>query len=103
MRQVIEGKVYDTETAERIHQWGNGHNAGDFHRCQEALYRTSRGAYFLAGEGGALSPWSVPVGNNGRGGGSGIRPLTEEEARTWLEEHEADAETIEAHFTVEEA
>ena len=38
-----------------------------------ALYRSPKGQFFVAGEGGAMSMWSEPVGNNGRGGGSGIR------------------------------
>lgn len=102
MRQVINGKVYDTETAELVHEWSNGHYAGDFHRTEETLYRTPRGAYFLHGEGGALSPYSVPVGN-WRGGGSEIRPLTEPEALAWLEGKGAPAEVIEGLFQVEEA
>jgi len=103
MRQVIEGRVFDTSTAQLVHEWSSGHYRGDFHRAEEALYKTKKGAYFIAGEGGALSSWSVPVGDNGRGGSSGIRPLTEVEARTWCEEHEAPASIIEKYFTVEEA
>jgi len=94
MRQVIEGKVYDTESAQLIHKWDNGHNPGGVDLCAEALYRTAKGASSLAGSGGALSPWSEPVGEMRRGA-AGIRPLSAEEARTWLEEHDAAAEIIE--------
>lgn len=102
MRQVIEGKVFDTSTAQLIHEWSSGHYAGDFHRQEEALYRTRGGVYFLHGEGGALSPWSVAVGDR-RSGGERIIPMTAEEALEWAEEHGAPAKVIEATFDVVEA
>lgn len=102
MRKVIEGNVYDTNAAAIIHSWDSGHYAGDFHRVQEALYVTPNGAYFLHGEGGALTGYAVSVGDM-RGAGDALVPMTEAEALTWLEEHDADASTIERLFTVEEA
>jgi len=103
MRYASGGKVYDTATAQLVHTWDSGHNAGDFHESRETLFRTRNGTYFVHGRGGALSRWGVPVGNNGRGGGSAILPLTDEEAREWLEQHDAPVEVIEALFTLEEA
>lgn len=105
MKAVINGKLYNTETAEQIHNYHNGYPISDFHYCEEALYRTKKGAFFLAGEGGALSKWSRASGGNGRCGGDGIEVLTPDEALEWLEGHGADPETIEEAFPgkIEEA
>ena len=89
MKQVIDGKSYDTDTADLLVHWHNGHNHGDFHRCEEDLYRTKKGNYFIHGEGGALSAWSEPCGNC-RGGGSGIKALSPAEALEWIEERNED-------------
>lgn len=87
MKKLINGKMYNTETAEEIATWSNSYYPSDFHYCQETLYKTKKGAYFLHGVGGALSRYSVPVGNNGRGGGSEIVALTADQAFDWMEEN----------------
>jgi hypothetical protein len=98
MKKVIEGKVYNTETATLIHEWDNGMYGSDFKRCEESLYRTAKGAYFTAGSGGPMSKYAVPVGSNGHGGGEGIEILTKKEALAWLESHGGD-DAIEEHFS----
>jgi hypothetical protein len=104
MKRIIDGKSYNTETAECIATWSNHHYPNDFHYCEESLYRTAKGAWFVAGEGGAMSKYSRPVGNNGRGGGEGLEPFTADEARRWLEEHNF-VDELEEHFgsQIEEA
>lgn len=102
MKQVIDGKVYNTDTATEIADYYNGLSHSDFGRVQESLYKTKKGAFFLAGEGGPMSKYSRPCGNM-TSGGSGVFPLTENEARTWAEEHDVDADMIEEVFNVEEA
>jgi len=97
MKRVIHGLLYDTKTSEEIAQWCNNLGSSDFRHCDESLYKTSKGAYFIHGAGGALSRWSQPAGNM-TGGGSGIEPLTADEALLWCEEHDADADTIQAEF-----
>ncbi len=91
MRAIIEGKKYDTETAELV---GESDNLGtgvdsvtDFAFWEAGLYRTPKGRYFLAGEGGAASMFSEPVGQNARGGGSGIIPMSKDQALEWAERH----------------
>ena len=83
MRQIIDGKVYDEATATRI---GGADNIGtgvaswsDFGAWSAVLYRTPKGRYFLAGEGGAMTMFSRPSGD-GKTGGSGIIPLSKGEA-----------------------
>lgn len=87
MRAIIDGRRYDTETATKLADWHNGYLPNDFHHTMEVLYVTSRGALFIAGSGGALSPYARACGN-GRRSGEAIRPISEEEAVRWLEEKE---------------
>lgn len=103
MKKVIDGKIYNTETAELIHEWDNGYYQSDFHYCAESLYKTKKGAYFIAGEGGAMSDYAKSYGNN-RGSGEDIRALTEAEAMLWLEEHDG-ADALQKYFggKIEEA
>ena len=102
MKRIINGKIYNTETATLIANWSNGMYRNDFGYCYESLYVTKKGAYFVAGDGGALSRWSVSCGN-GQVGGSGIEALTEAEALEWCEVHDIDADVIEQHFSTDEA
>jgi hypothetical protein len=97
MKKVIEGKVYNTETAEKIYSWDNGFYGGDFKQCEETLYRTKKGRYFLYGEGGPMSRYAKPVGGNAYGYGSNIEVMTDDEAALWLESKNAIAE-IEKYF-----
>lgn len=103
MKKVIDGKVYNTETATRIAGDNSSYYPGDFQYEDTDLYKTKKGAFFLAGEGGPMSRWAEPLGNNGRTGGSGIEPLSLEEARAWCEANDVDADVIAEHFPVEEA
>ena len=101
MKQIIDGKVYNTETATEIgHDSYNG-SCTDFQWWDETLYRTKKGQHFLAGKGGPRSHWSEAVGYGGYSGGSGIRLLSDEQARRWAEKH-LNIEQIEAAFSVEE-
>ncbi len=104
MKRVIDGKIYNTETAELLHEWSNGKFTSDFGHCEESLYKTKKGAYFIAGEGGAMTGYARSCGSNSTYGGSGIRVLSEAEAMTWLEEHEG-TEALQEYFgdKIEEA
>ena len=102
MKRIINGKIYNTETATRIGNFSSDCGPGDFRYQSTDLYRTKKGAFFIAGEGGALSRWSVSCGN-GQRGGSGIEALTSEEALQWCEFSRIDADVINQHFKLEEA
>ena len=96
MKRIINGKRYNTETAEELHNWSNGLGGSDFRNRDESLYRTKNGAYFLSGEGGPMTQWSQACGNM-TSGGEGIIPMTDAEARRWLEEHDGH-DALETHF-----
>lgn len=102
MKKVIDGKIYNTDTATLIANWDNGMARNDFGWCDESLHITKKGTYFVYGAGGALSRWSVPCGNNGQMGGQSIEVLSKAEALEWCETHDVDADTIAQNFEVEE-
>jgi len=104
MRRVIDGKVYDTDKASLIAEDSFGY-VNDFKHWEERLYKTKKGNYFLHGEGGPLSHYSKPLGNNSTGGSEKIIPMTKKEAFDWCQEHSIDADIIQSEFPdlVEEA
>lgn len=100
MRKVINGRTYNTATSKCIGQWSNGHYTNDFNYCSEDLYKNTKGAYFLHGEGGAMSKYATRSGDNS-GYGETIIPMTAEEAQKWAEEH-LDGENYKAEFGEQE-
>jgi hypothetical protein len=96
MRKIIDGKTYDTETALRISGWSYG-QYGDFNRCEETLFKTRKGAWFIYGEGGARSQYGQSVGQNSMSGGHKLFLVTEEEAKAFVEKH-GDPETYFENF-----
>jgi len=103
MRRVINGKVYDTETATRVdyYQFSGGN---DFRYMREDLYVTKKGNWFIEYEGGPMSKYVVDAGNGSRCGSDGIKALTANEAYDWLEKNEC-TNAIEEYFSknIEEA
>ena len=104
MRNIINGKIYDTATAEWIYDTSNGSGVSDFKHERSALYRTTRGRWFLAGYGGPMSRFGHTLSDRSRTEGSGCIPLTPADALAELERHNA-AEEIDCHLStlVEEA
>jgi hypothetical protein len=103
MRQVIDGRVFDTDTATEICRAAYGGSRTDFQWHETALYRSPRGQFFLAGQGGPMSRWAQDVDGGGRSGGSGIVLLTQDEAREFMERQGCDVEAFErAGLPVEE-
>ena len=96
MKKIINGKVYDTDTAHSICAWDNG-MYGDFDYIEETLYRKRTGEFFILGVGGARTKYATASDNNHWSGGSKIIPITWEAAREWAEER-MDADGYEAIF-----
>ena len=97
MKRIINGRRYDTDTAQLVAEFHNTPDRGDHHFYREELYRTKGGAWFVAGEGGPASRYRRTVGQNQWSSGEGLGPLTDGEAREWLEEHAKTAE-LEKYF-----
>jgi len=85
MKQIINGLRYDTKTAQLIAEWSNGYNPNDFNWVAEDLYKTKKGTYFIAGQGGPSSKYSQQCGN-GLCGGEDVQKVTVSQAFDWLEE-----------------
>ena len=87
MRQVINRVIYDTSKATVIAKGGNDYAQSDHKYEWETLYRTGNGRWFLHGEGGALSSYAQPLGDNASTGGERIFAMSDEQAMYWLERH----------------
>jgi len=88
MRKVIDGKVYDTKTADFVCDISPpGSNRGDFRFEDTGLYKSPKGTFFIAGEGGPLSRWAQAEGQNGRRSGEGLQLLEIEAAKVLCQQH----------------
>ena len=103
MKKIIEGKSYDTATAIKICELTCRYYPSDFGYHETHLYRTKKGAFFLAGEGNAASMWASSYGNT-RGPGSGLRVVDQDRAMQYAEAADLDeSEMLAAGFEVDEA
>lgn len=89
MIKIIDGKSYNTETSEKLAEYWNGCSRLDFRFMSEDLYKTKKGQFFIAGEGGAMTKYSKTCGNM-RCSGEHIDLLSEAEAREWIEQYAND-------------
>lgn len=85
MRKIINGKMYNTESAKMVAEHWNGLPSNDFKYVSEELYRKRNGEFFLYGKGGPLTDYSVRLNDNCWHGGEDIVPMTVESAKQWLE------------------
>lgn len=97
MKKIINGKVYDTNTAELLGTYSSPESVTDFSHFEESLYRKRTGEFFLFGQGGPSSRYAAQVGQNNWSSGSKILPLTWDGARFWVEHH-LEAEDYEKIF-----
>lgn len=97
MKKIINGLVYDTNTAKEIGEWSNGYAVSDFKHIRETLYKKRTGEYFLYGRGGPMSKYAMETGSNSWSGGEKIIPLEYERARKWGEDS-LDADDYIAEF-----
>lgn len=102
MIKIIDGKRYNTETAEKLCQLASTNDSGSFDWHETYLYRTRLGRFFVAGHGNARSMWAETVSQNTWGSGSGLRAISEDEALGYLEEVGA-TEYIEKYFDISDA
>ena len=86
MKKIINGKLYDTETAKACGTWSNAGGWRDFNHMEETLYRKRTGEFFLHGSGGPMTKYAKSTGQNSWSGGDRIMPLSYEAARHWAEE-----------------
>lgn len=99
MKKIIDKKRYNTETAELIAEWSNNYYSNDFKYCEESLYLTKKGTYFIHGSGGPMTKYAVSYGNSSSGGET-IILVSKEESIEWCEQRQLH-DTLEKHFTCE--
>lgn len=88
MQDIINGKKYDTATAEIVVSWNNGFNATDFNYLREDLYKTPSGNWFI---------------HANRDGRELLKPIEPYNAKEWLIKN-GSIDEVEEHFgKVEEA
>ena len=87
MKKIINGKLYDTETAKEIGSKCHGEGYRDFRYYSEVLYLKRTGEFFLYGVGGPMSRYAVSAGQNQWSGGEKITPLSYDNAKRWAEEN----------------
>lgn len=86
MKKIINGKVYNTETASRVGAYESGFQ-GDIDYVCEELYRKKNGEFFVYAEGGAATSYAASRGADGYASGEAIKPMTYDEAAQWAERH----------------
>ena len=97
MQKIVEGRRYNTETAEAVASGGNSLSRSDFRHYSETLYRTKGGNWFLCGHGGPLTRYKERCGD-GWTSGEKLIPIDASEARDWLEEHD-EIPALEEYFS----
>jgi hypothetical protein len=85
MQKLIDGKLYDTDEAEKIVSWSTGGSRSDFSYMKETLYRTENDRWFIHGEGHAKTRYASSTADGMKGFGEDIRALSDEEAFQWCQ------------------
>ena len=86
----IDGRVYDTDTAILIGETSNSNEFAPNNSLywKAGLFRTPRsGRYFIAGVGGAMTPFAYRHDDGTRSGSTRIIPVDDVEAEEWSQEH----------------
>lgn len=92
MKKIINGKLYNTDTAQAIHTIFGAESQSDLCYYEETLYKKRTGEYFLYGEGGPNSKYGRRIDSNSWGYGYGFSPISYGRAKQWAEDHmDADA------------
>lgn len=102
MKRIIDGKLYNTDTAEFIGEASNTWRVSDYSYYHEELYRTKKGSFFLYGKGNGASKYRSYEGD-GFGPGEKIVPCSVEDAKHWVENHMSPEDYEEVFGAVEEA
>lgn len=84
MKKIINHVRYNTDTAKKLGSWQID-TESDLDRCEEALYRTKSGKFFIHGTGGPRTRYASPRGDGGWCSGEAIVPIGEDAARQWAE------------------
>ena len=87
MKKIINGRLYDTDTAKKLGSYDNEHFTTDFNYHREELFQKRTGEYFIVN-----TSYDYTI----------ISPATEKKAKEWCEEHLTGEEYISIFGNVEE-
>ena len=87
MNKIINGKVYNTDTARKIGTWSNGADRTDFSWVEESLYQKKTGEFFLHGQGGPDTRYAQQLEASHWAGGETISLVSYDSARQWADDH----------------
>jgi len=98
MKKIINGRKYDTETAEKIARIDcNDGNQGNFIYCNDfdfwdmVLYRKKTGEYFIESDGCYADPSGFPEPDSDP---VKMLPISEKQAKKFVENSDEDYEAI---------
>lgn len=100
MQKILDGKLYDTETADCLAQWDNGKFLNDFNHDYSNLYITKKGQFFVAG--------NTLICKDEEYCGVGemtMRLISKDEVLDWMEYREitpAEVDNFSDHFAIEQ-
>lgn len=100
MKKVINGSLYDTDTAKPLGEWYT--DLGMLTYVCETLYRTKSGKYFVHGEGGPASRYAAQTGTNSWKSGAKITPVSLDGAQKWAEDNLTGEEYLAAFGPLQE-
>lgn len=95
-RKIIDGKLYDTNTANYIGHWDNGEDYDSLYYYGEDLYQKKNGEFFIEKDGIPRKSYGSTVF------GSELGTIEDEDARKWIERHLSADTYIELFGDVEE-
>ena len=102
MQKIINGRMYNTDTATEINWQENTANRGNYNYYREYLYRKKTGEFFLYGYGNAASGYRRLNAGGLYEPGEKIIPISDERAKTWVEQYCSVDTYIELFGAVEE-
>lgn len=96
MKKIINGKIYNNETAETIYEYWNGLSTDDFRFYMESIHKTKKGTYFHYQFGGAMTEMAISKGRTTYGS-EDLNLMTVEEVKEFLQK-EGAVDTYEKEF-----
>ena len=87
MKKIINGKLYNTDTARQVGTWSNSADCNDLSWVEESLYQKKTGEFFLHGQGGPNTRYAQQLEASNWTGGETISLVSYDSARQWAEDH----------------
>lgn len=87
MKKIINGKLYNTETAKEVGTHKGAWFEEDCYFSEHSLYMKENGEWFLVGKGNSLYCYDKDSYYGELEGGYIIYPISNEEAKVWIEKY----------------